>query len=128
MELLSISLKIFLRANMLYYILFVHWISDFVFQSRWMAEGKSSKWIPLVFHIAVYGFFLTVLLLPFYQYSSVLTFGIINTLAHLLVDSITAPISAKFYKMGNIHAFFCTVGFDQFLHTCCLVFTMGLLK
>lgn len=113
---------------MLCYILFVHWVSDFCLQSRWMAEGKSSKWIPLVFHVAVYGFFLIILLLPFYEYKSILTFGIINTLAHLLVDSITAPISARFYKNGQIHPFFCIIGLDQFLHTSCLIFTSGLLK
>jgi hypothetical protein len=31
-----------------------HLIGDFIFQNRWMAEGKVQAWTPLLVHSAVY--------------------------------------------------------------------------
>ncbi len=110
------------------YLMFCHWVGDFVLQSRYMAENKSRQWIPLLTHVLVYTLVLLVLLLPlvetkFYLYQ----FVVFNGLLHLFVDSITSKISANFWQKGNTWAFFVTVGFDQFLHAACLLFTGSLL-
>lgn len=40
---------------MLFAWLFVgHLAGDFLFQNRWMAEGKTTRWLPLLVHSFVY--------------------------------------------------------------------------
>jgi NhaP-type Na+/H+ or K+/H+ antiporter len=36
------------------WLLIGHVIGDFILQTRWMAEKKSSEWLPLLMHSAVY--------------------------------------------------------------------------
>lgn len=38
-----------------------HVIGDFIFQTRWMAEKKSSQWLPLIVHAVVYTAIVTAL-------------------------------------------------------------------
>ncbi|WP_027364411.1 DUF3307 domain-containing protein [Desulfotruncus alcoholivorax] len=42
--------------NLFTWLLVGHLVGDFIFQTRWMAEGKATKWVPLLVHSAVYTF------------------------------------------------------------------------
>lgn len=102
--------------SLIIYILFVHWLADFVLQSHWQAINKSKSNKALGIHCLIYGGVLGIMLLnPWY--------GLINGLIHFPVDYVTSRINAKLYKKGDIHNFFVMVGLDQFIHFVTLILT-----
>lgn len=101
-------------------VLFNHFVADFVFQSNWMAQNKSKLMIPLLVHIGVYSLFL---LIPFgWKYA------LINGGLHFSIDIWTSRLSSYFWKKQKVHEFFVVIGFDQFLHACCLILTLPLIR
>lgn len=112
------------------FLLFVHWFADFVCQTRWMAQGKSKSFSILLIHVCTYGWVLATTLELYlisagisvtdYNY---ITFMWINIILHGVTDFITSRVSSYFWRKENTHAFFTTVGFDQFLHQLCLIVT-----
>lgn len=103
---------------MIYLVLLVHWIADFVLQTDKQAKGKSTSIYWLSKHLAVY----TACLLPFgWKYA------LLNGSAHWVVDFFSSKASSYFYKKGQVHNFFVVVGFDQFLHVAILIYTMPLI-
>lgn len=96
------------------WIMFLHWIADFVCQSDAMAVRKSSspKWLLL--HVAVYTAVMafTCIFSPINALSTIAyIFG-----THLVVDFFTSKMAAELWKCGERHHFFVIIGFDQFLH------------
>lgn len=106
--------------NLLIYIFFLHWVGDFVLQSRWMGNNKSKNWFALAFHVAVYE---NVLFFGLIAYPGALKFAVINMIIHFFIDAITSRASGFFFKKNNIYAFFTVIGFDQFLHAATLMLT-----
>jgi len=43
-------------------------------------------------------------------------FPVITFIAHTITDFFTSRINSSLWKMGKVHYFFVSVGFDQFLH------------
>ncbi|PQO46309.1 DUF3307 domain-containing protein [Blastopirellula marina] len=105
---------------MLPYVMLTHWIADFLCQTRWMAENKSKDLKALSAHVGVYTVVLGVLCWPLFSLLGGLAFMLVNGVLHFVVDFITSRISSYFYQQKNMHAFFATVGFDQYLHFVCL--------
>lgn len=119
------------------YILFVHYIADFVCQTSEMASRKSKDSAWLTFHVAIYTLILTwgMALRPyFWQHNNIhvarLLFGflLINSVAHWIVDYITSRINSNLWSKAQIapryyHWFFVSVGFDQLIHTITLILT-----
>lgn len=103
---------------MIYYVIFIHWVADFICQSDWMAKNKSSSNEALALHVLTYTFVLTVLT----GFSG--KYAIINGLAHFCIDYVTSRVSSKQWKLGNVHNFFVVIGFDQMLHVMMLIYTM----
>jgi hypothetical protein len=122
-------------------ILFIHWISDFVFQSGWMATNKSKNWLALGSHVLVYTASMGVLLI----FSSIIVASVgsipggaimvitplafmmwiaLNGVLHFITDAVTSRITAKLWKKNDMHNFFVVVGFDQFIHYTCLIVTL----
>lgn len=107
----------------LYILFFLHWVADFVCQSREMANNKSHdpKW--LTYHVVVYS---TIMTLPIYSlvpsYSTALTFFFYWFVTHFFTDMITSQLTSKFWKEERIKAFFTTIGFDQFIHSAAIIF------
>jgi hypothetical protein len=89
-----------------------HFIDDFILQSDEMAINKSTSLKWLTIHSIVYGIPISII-----AYDLVgLQFGIFNTLAHFLVDFFSSRMTSSFWKSGNRHWFFVTIGFDQLIH------------
>lgn len=114
-------------------IVFIHWIADFVCQTREMANNKSKSALWLSIHVFTYSFVLLVgcLLTRTTIFDSlseiyIISFVVINGLIHFLVDFVTSKITSYFYKKEDVYKFFCTVGFDQFLHVTTLLVTLGI--
>lgn len=113
-------------------ILTMHFIADFLCQTRTMARNKSTsiKWLSI--HVLVYTF---VMALAFFvvgefkgiNYNATLLLGlyyiVINGAAHWLTDFVTSKISGYFYKKGNEWAFFGIIGLDQLIHAATLLLT-----
>lgn len=97
------------------FILFIHWIADFVLQTRAQANGKSSSWTMLYSHVGVYTIILIVFFGPVY--------AVMNGVAHFAVDACSSRLTKYYYRKDKIHAFFVVIGFDQFLHTAWLIWT-----
>lgn len=106
----------------LIWIMFIHWFADFVFQTNYMAQNKSSKIEALVLHIAVYMIVLfigTLMFLsdPYYlSLQKITNFVIVNGIFHFVIDFFTSKATSKLWKEGKIHEFFVVIGFDQLLH------------
>lgn len=115
----------------IFIILTIHWIADFIFQSRWQANNKSKNNLALASHVWAYTliWFVFFLLYSIYLYVQlidtggsiginivVLWFFPITFVAHFITDWITSRMTSYYYRTKQIHKFFVTVGFDQILH------------
>ena len=109
-------------------LLAVHWVADFVLQSRWMAENKSSRLDALGLHVGVYTAVLAVAAtLLFGMGMNVLWFIAANGLLHFATDFVTSRITSALWQKQNVHGFFAVVGLDQLLHQVALATTLVLL-
>lgn len=98
------------------YLLFIHWLADFVLQNDWMAQNKNKNLFALSTHVLIYYFILLI-----GTFNSLWAF--FNCGLHFLIDFVTSKINAKLWQNKKIHWFFVSVGFDQFLHTAILLLT-----
>lgn len=110
-------------------LMFFHWLADFVLQTRDQADNKSKKFAVLIDHTAQYAcvlFLPVVVLLAIHYYPDTyfigkaigraLLFCIITFLFHTATDFYTSKTNSQLYEQKNFYGFFCSVGFDQFLH------------
>lgn len=95
-------------------LIWLHFVSDFVLQSDYVAKNKSKSNLVLLQHVLIYG-------LPFYLIS--VKFALVNMALHFVVDWVTSRITSKLWAEGKVHWFFVTIGFDQALHMTCLILT-----
>ena len=103
------------------YLLFIHWMVDFVFQSDSVAKNKSSSNTVLLYHCLMYG-------IVFALFTVNALYGFLLGLIHFPVDYITSRINKKLYASGRIHAFFVSIGFDQLLHFLTIFIVWGYLR
>ena len=104
-----ISLKLALLAIAL------HFIGDFVLQSRWMGENKSKNWLALLAHVGVY----TACLTPLGFRYALLNGGI-----HFVVDAATSRVTSRMWEKKNVYGFFTVIGLDQMIHAMTLLSTL----
>ena len=105
------------------FIIFVHWISDFVLQTHHMSTRKSSSNYYLTLHVIVYTFstiFIWAMILPLLGIKLAagpvwLSFMLIF-ITHWITDYFTSRRTSKLYKEEKYHDFFVVIGFDQVLH------------
>lgn len=116
--------------NIFIFILVVHWITDFIFQSEKWSMGKSKSFLMLIKHTSVYAsLWLLPVWLMTYELIHSLTFVLATFITHTLIDYFSSKIvSAKFargYYTGPIPNFgaFTIIGFDQLLHYLQLIYT-----
>lgn len=113
-------------------IIFLHWFADFVLQTHWQATNKSKNNKALTMHVLSYT---TVWLLVANAYAIVTgnflmlaLFPIITFVCHWITDYYTSRLNTKLWEKGDVHNFFVSVGFDQFLHYLQLFLTYYILK
>lgn len=119
------------------YIMFGHWVADFVLQPQWIGKNKWKDIRILLLHVFIYGvFFIAWLCLPiiFMQESinldnflfSMIGFTLMSAVLHGLVDFTTSKITHYLWEKQNVWAFFIAIGFDQFLHFAFLMWAMNI--
>lgn len=104
-----------IMVNKLIFVFILHYIGDFLLQTRWMGENKSKNIVALLMHIIVY----SATLIPFG-----FKFAIINGILHLITDFITSKLSSRAYLNKNMAQFWAIIGFDQLVHTITLILTL----
>lgn len=121
----------------LFGILIVHWIADFICQTDEMAKGKSSSWDCLLSHTGVYSlvWFLTIGSICIWNsgiegvgYRMLVCFPIITFICHTATDYYTSRIVKGFFEKGDTHNGFVIIGLDQILHYVQLILTFYFLK
>ena len=113
-------------TNLIILLFVLHWIGDFVCQTRWMADNKSKSLLALTLHVSVYSFVLFAGLLTVSNYFSIegfLQFMGANFMLHWITDITTSQFTKLFWLNKDMHKFFIVVGFDQMIHAICLVMT-----
>jgi hypothetical protein len=91
-----------------------------------MAENKSHSQLALLSHIFTYGAVLTTglyFVIPEIPLSTFIMLIAFNVIAHYATDSITSKITKFLWNKKQTYLFFCTIGFDQLIHTCTLIFS-----
>lgn len=108
-------------------LLFVHWIADFILQSDWQAKNKSKNNEALLRHTISYSmcFMFPIVILigienPTLKYADyvrlTLEFTIITFICHTITDYFTSRLNTWLLSKNQTHYFFVSVGFDQILH------------
>ena len=108
-----------ISLQIIFTLLFLHWISDFIFQSDYVAKNKSKSNKILLQHIVTYTIPFILLISPLY--------GLINGILHFGIDYFTSRLTGKLWAAGEVHWFFVIIGLDQLLHYISLFGTYYLL-
>lgn len=115
-------------------ILIIHFISDFLCQSREMANKKSKSLYWLSIHVCTYSLVTSLLWVLFFVISKNLNIGvvmgqilIITFITHWVTDLITSKLTTYYYSKNNHFAFFGVIGFDQLIHTITLLLTYNMI-
>jgi hypothetical protein len=111
------------------YVLFLHWLHDFVgqnvlFPNLKVGENKSKSWAILCLHVFLYTAGMILCLAPFLTFEQLAAFAAINGGSHFVIDAITSRLSSWAYARQDFRTFWITIGFDQFLHVAILCATL----
>ncbi len=120
---------------MIIYLFFIHWLCDFVLQTRWQGNNKSHNMRALFNHVFTYSIVMVVFLLPFMGVKAFL-FGGITFLGHGITDYFTSRLNKHLWLNRELYKdsdsfksneyeklFWISIGFDQFLHSLQLILT-----
>lgn len=117
------------EALIIIYILFWHYIADFVCQKRSWAVAKSYDIIYLLLHVAVYTSIMTLMMAPFLNFWQAYVFCFITFITHGVTDYFTSKWSTYYYRENRLGAMFKMIGADQYcFHVPQLILTYTLLK
>lgn len=114
----------------IFYILFFHWLFDFVLQSNEQAKNKSSsnkwlmshaldyscQWITVLSWTFIIMSWITGLGMSYPLILKVIAFGLITFGFHSITDYFTSRWTKKLWEKKDVHNFFVVIGFDQLLH------------
>lgn len=110
------------------YLLFLHFVADFLCQNDRMALGKSKDIKILFEHVSLYSAVVSFgLVVPWFLYLSnhlfqTTGFFFVTVITHFITDFFTSRANAYLYDK-NRHWFFVMIGFDQFIHGATLLLT-----
>jgi Protein of unknown function (DUF3307) len=108
-------------------LLAVHWLGDFVLQSRWMSVNKSKRLDALSLHAVTYTATLMVgsgLVLGLHPVGLLVLFVGANGVLHFATDFVTSRITSRLWCQQREHDFFVMVGLDQLVHQVTLATTL----
>ena len=117
------------------YILFLHYLGDYIFQPYSMSVQKSEDHMMLLYHTIIYTGTIYLGLLFVVGVNEAITFVVLTFLAHYMVDFVTSrvisdnsselrldPDSTKpIHKRLKLWGPISLLGFDQLLHQACLL-------
>ena len=115
----------------LVFILFTHWVADFVIQGDEIVEGTAGI-SYIVEHCVKYaivfpaGAWLVWFALMNNSFQSWAWFSIINTVTHAIIDCFTIPLASGYFKQGNSKNGSISLALDQFLHSTVIVTSFSL--
>jgi len=114
------------------YLLFIHWVADFLFQTTWMATNKYRDIGALVQHTLTYSIVMTLCMYPLLNNNiySLLIFEIVTFVVHTAQDYITSKMTHKQFERKIYNGWngaFTIIGLDQWLHFVQLFVTYSLL-
>lgn len=125
-----------MEITIIFAILIIHWIADFVLQTDSQAKGKSKNWNDLLSHTFSYSvvWFILGFVLLLYNFNleqkefavfglNVILFTLITFTAHTATDYFTSRLNSRLWEQGRTHDFFVAIGFDQVLHYVQLILT-----
>lgn len=107
-------------------IIFIHWVADFLLQSKSMAIGKSKSNYWLSWHVLIYSLVWFSIGIFFFDFKSVAIFTLVTFIAHFTTDYFTSRWTSRLYRQEKYYgfpSFFSVIGFDQFLHYLQLILT-----
>lgn len=106
----------------------LHYIGDFLLQTREMANNKSkdNEWLAL--HVLAYSMVFFFGMILFYDYFVSIIFMSITFVCHFFTDYVTSRLTSYCYKKNQIYNFFAIMGFDQVLHLVQLILTLKLIQ
>ena len=115
-----------INLEVLILIMFIHWVADFLFQTKERAINKSKSNYYLFQHVLVYTLTFYVFGLTFYSSISAIAFCGITFLFHFITDYFTSRWTSRLYRNKKFYgfpSFFSVIGLDQFLHFVQLILT-----
>lgn len=117
-----------INIYIIFSILIIHWIADFVLQTDWEAQNKSKSWNALLSHTMTYSLLWFPIILIVLGFQQAVIFTTITFLAHTITDCFTSRLNSRLWREQKVHNFFVSVGFDQVLHYIQLFLTYYYLK
>lgn len=106
----------------LLWLVWLHFVADFVMQSDKVSKTKSGSNRVLLYHVALYSLpFCPFAAWYFKSYAVAAAFVYGNVAAHFVTDWITSRMTSKLWKAGEVHWFFVVIGADQAIHMTTLV-------
>ena len=94
----------------------IHFVSDFVLQTREMAMKKSTQVEWLAYHVLIYSLPFLLMHVFFQDILKTFAFVVINFAGHFITDYISSKIGTYYWNKDNMHKFFVTIGADQLFH------------
>lgn len=121
-----------LNMVIIFAILLIHWIADFILQSDHQAKNKATSFKSLVQHTAIYSAcWLVVGLIGMwfnvFTLIGVVSFVGITFVVHTITDYFTSKINKQLFEKGDTHNLFVSIGADQVLHYVQLFLTYSFL-
>lgn len=112
----------------------IHWIGDYLLQTRVQGNGKSSSNKLLLEHTIAYSVFLglgvSLMALVFnmsMSIESIIQYTVLNFVLHTATDWLTSRATKNLWSRRKEWETFAIMGFDQLVHMTCLVVTYCML-
>ena len=117
------------------FILFTHYIGDYIVQTRKQANNKHKDLLQLTYHVGTYTLVLIGMLLignftnfaGQFEFTNILAYAGMNFGMHFVTDFFTSKQVKRLWSDGQEHATFAVMGLDQFIHFFSLLATTSLL-
>lgn len=125
----------------LIYLMFLHYIADFILQSRDMGKNKSNSIKYLLGHLLIIFTIFLAGMAIFFDRETCLRFTLSNTVIHGIIDLFIWKyyvVSVKLRKLRSLFGplgfqfwddkwFYSFIGFDQFLHYATIILLSNLI-
>lgn len=117
------------------FILFAHYLGDYIIQTRKQADNKHHDLLQLFYHVGSYSLVIFGMLMLGNVFNfagtldvmDVLRYTVLNFGLHFVTDFFTSKKVKQLWGDGRAHATFAVMGLDQFIHAFSLLATTALL-